>query len=100
MAAISVTGPPVERSEEILTDEALAFIADLQGRFGARRNELLEARQDRRSRIAETGRLDFLYDTARVRTSDWRVAEIPPDLRDRRVEITGPTERKMTINAL
>ena len=60
MAAITVSGPPVERSEEILTDEALAFIADLQGRFGARRNELLEARRDRRARIAETGRLDFL----------------------------------------
>ena len=100
MAAITVSGPEVERSEEILTDEALAFIADLQGRFGARRNELLEARQDRRARIAETGRLDFLYDTARVRTGEWRVAEIPADLQDRRVEITGPTERKMTINAL
>ncbi len=100
MAAITVSGPQVERSEEILTDEALAFIADLQGRFGARRNELLETRQDRRARIAETGRLDFLYDTARVRTGDWKVAEIPVDLRDRRVEITGPTERKMTINAL
>ncbi len=100
MAAITVSGPPVERSEEILTDEALAFIADLQGQFGARRNDLLDSRKDRRARIAATGRLDFLYETARVRTGDWRVAEVPADLRDRRVEITGPTERKMTINAL
>ena len=100
MAAITVSGPPVDRAEEILTDEALAFIADLHGRFGDRRDELLGARRDRRARIAETGRLDFLYETAHMRTSDWRVAEVPADLRDRRVEITGPTERKMTINAL
>ena len=100
MAAITVSGPPVERSEEILTDEALAFIAALHGRFGARRDELLEARQDRRAQITGSGRIDFRYETARVRTGDWRVAEVPADLRDRRVEITGPTERKMTINAL
>ncbi len=100
MAAITVSGPPVERAEEILTDDALAFVADLHQRFGARRNELLEARQDRRVRIAQTGRLGFLYETAHVRTGDWRVAETPVDLQDRRVEITGPTERKMTINAL
>ena len=100
MAAITVSGPPVERAEEILTDDALAFVADLHQRFGARRNELLEARQDRRVRIAQTGRLDFLYETAHVRTGNWRVAETPVDLQDRRVEITGPTERKMTINAL
>src|SRR5688500_558237 len=100
MAAITVSGPPVDRAEEILTDEALAFVADLHRRFGGRRDELLGDRQDRRARIAETGRLDFLYETAQVRMADWKVAETPADLRDRRVEITGPTERKMTINAL
>src|SRR5688500_15981668 len=100
MAAITVSGPPVDRAEEILTDEALAFVADLHRRFGGRRDELLGDRQDRRARIAETGRLDFLYETAQVRMADWQVAEAPADLRDRRVEITGPTERKMAINAL
>ena len=89
MAAITVSGPPVDRAEEILTDDALAFVADLQQRFGERRDELLGARQDRRARIAETGRLDFLYETAHVRTSDWRVAETPagpsrPTRRDHR----------------
>ena len=100
MAAITVSGPPVERAEEILTDDALAFVADLHHRFGGRRDELLAARRERRDRIAESGRLDFLPETAEVRAGDWRVAETPADLRDRRVEITGPTERKMTINAL
>ena len=100
MAAITVSGPPVERAEEILTDDALAFVADLHQRFGARRDELLAARRVRRDRIAATGRLDFLPETAEIRAGDWRVAEAPADFRDRRVEITGPTERKMTINAL
>jgi malate synthase len=100
MPDIIVSGPPVERADEILTDDALAFVADLHRRFGARRDELLAARRERRDRIAAAGRLDFLPETAHVRAGDWQVAETPLDLRDRRVEITGPTERKMTINAL
>ena len=100
MADITVTGGPVERSDEILTPEALAFLADLQTRFGARRDELLQARVKRRATIAETGRLDFLPETAQVRAGDWTVAPIPENFADRRVEITGPTERKMAINAL
>jgi malate synthase len=88
------------RYPEILTDEAVAFVADLQRRFGRRRAQLLAARRQRRDALAQTGRLDFLPQTASIRDDDsWRVAEAPPDLRNRRVEITGPTEAKMLINA-
>jgi malate synthase len=96
----TVDGPPVERSDEVLTPEALAFVADLQRRFGARRDELLRARVARREALAAGGALDFLPDTADVREGDWTVAAPPPALLDRRVEITGPTDRKMAINAL
>jgi malate synthase len=85
---------------DILTDQARAFVEDLQRRFGPRRDELLAARAARREEVARTGRLDFLAHTADVRSGDWRVPPAPADLTDRRVEITGPTERKMTINAL
>ncbi|MDQ4114192.1 MAG: malate synthase A, partial [Actinomycetota bacterium] len=97
---IQITGGDVERGAEILTPEALDFVADLQRRFGARRDELLAARRVRREEVARTGRLDFLPETADVRAGDWTVAAVPEDLQDRRVEITGPTDRKMTINAL
>ncbi len=98
--APQVMGESRERFDEVLTPEALAFVADLQRRFGARRSELLQARVGVREHAAKTGRLDFLDDTKDVREdTDWRVAE-PADLKDRRVEITGPTDRKMLINAL
>jgi malate synthase len=84
----------------VLTPEALAFLAELHRRFAPRRAELLERRKQRRAEIARTATLDFLPDTAAVREGDWRVAEAPPALQDRRVEITGPTDRKMTVNAL
>ncbi|GAA4711149.1 malate synthase A [Pedococcus ginsenosidimutans] len=100
MSDITVTGGPVERSDEVLTPEALAFLAELQTRFGPRRDELLAARRARREEVSKTGRLDFLEETKDVREADWTVAEAPADFRDRRVEITGPTERKMAINAL
>jgi malate synthase len=100
MSQVTVNGPPVERGDEILTPEALAFVGDLQARFGDRRDELLAARRTRRAEIGRTGRLDFLAETADVRAADWQVAPAPADLLDRRVEITGPTERKMAINAL
>ena len=100
-STVTVDAPStVERSEEILTPEALAFLAELQTRFGPRRDELLAARKERRAQVSRTGRLDFLEETKEVREGDWRVAEAPADFRDRRVEITGPTERKMAINAL
>ncbi len=97
---IQATGEPVDRADEILTPDALAFVAQLQRRFGVRRDELLAARRARREEVARTGRLDFLASTASIREGDWTVAPAPADLQDRRVEITGPTDRKMTINAL
>ena len=100
MTVPDVRGPEVERAEEILTDDALAFLADLHERFADRRDELVAARRVRRAQVARSGTLDFLAETAGVRSGDWRVAPVPPALQDRRVEITGPTERKMAINAL
>jgi malate synthase len=100
MVDIQVLGGSVERSEEILTPAALAFVAELHTRFADRRDELVARRAERRAEAAENRRLDFLPETVEVRESDWRVAAAPDDLADRRVEITGPTERKMAINAL
>ena len=97
---VEILGPVEGRFGEILTDEALAFVAGLQREFGARRTELLEARAERQRRLDDGERPDFLDDTRKTREADWRVAETPADLRDRRVEITGPTDRKMVINAL
>jgi malate synthase len=84
----------------VLTDDALAFLGALHERFEPRRRELLEARAARRARIAAGETLDFLPDTRDVREGDWQVAPAPPALQDRRVEITGPVDRKMVINAL
>jgi malate synthase len=84
----------------VLTDEALAFVDDLERRFGPRRRELLEARAQRRERWAAGETLDFLPETREVREGDWTVAPPAPGLEDRRVEITGPVDRKMMINAL
>jgi malate synthase len=100
MSDVRVLGAAVERGDEILTDEALEFLAGLHSSFAATRDELLEARKRRREEAKRTGRLDFLPETKEIRESEWTVAEAPPALRDRRVEITGPTDRKMTINAL
>ncbi|MFD8559103.1 malate synthase A [Streptosporangium canum] len=100
MDGVEITGPPQDRFEEILTPEALAFVAALQREFGARRLELLEARRERQAELSAGGTLDFLPETKHVRESEWRVAPPAPGLEDRRVEITGPVDRKMTINAL
>ncbi|TVT54237.1 malate synthase A [Amycolatopsis rhizosphaerae] len=100
VSEVSVLGGPVERGAEILTPEALEFLAGLHDNFAARRDALLEARGKRREEAKRTGRLDFLPETKEVRESEWQVAGAPAALRDRRVEITGPTDRKMTINAL
>src|SRR5437867_3927408 len=90
-----------ERQEEVLTEAALAFVAELHRRFTPRRDELLARRAERRAEIARTSTLDFLPETAAIRADDsWKVAPSPDALNDRRVEITGPTDRKMTINAL
>ncbi len=97
---ITVSGPPVDGVEEILTPDALEFLADLHERFAGRRDALLARRLQRRDGVAVGEPLDFLDETADIRGGDWRVAPIPEYLADRRVEITGPTDRKMTINAL
>ncbi|MEU7897522.1 malate synthase A [Nonomuraea sp. NPDC049152] len=97
---MEITGPMLDRFEEILTPEALAFVAELHGKFDARRLELLDARQARQAELSAGGTLDFLAETKEVREGEWRVARPAPGLEDRRVEITGPVDRKMTINAL
>ncbi len=97
---VEVHGPAGTDDAHVLSGEALSFLAQLEREFGARRRELLARRADRRAALAAGGPLDFLADTADVREGDWKVAEPPADLRDRRVEITGPAERKMLINAL
>ncbi|MDQ1746204.1 MAG: malate synthase [Frankiaceae bacterium] len=95
-----IVGPSGDRYDEVLTPEAIGFVTDLQRRFGPRRVELLDRRQQRRQQAAQTGKLDFLDETKDVREdTSWRVAPLA-DLTDRRVEITGPTERKMLVNAL
>jgi malate synthase len=86
--------------EIILTPDALAFVAQLAARFSGRVKERLEARQARQRRLDQGEPLQFLPETQAVRESDWQVAPLPSDLLDRRVEITGPTDRKMVINAL
>ena len=101
LSGVEVRAPQDEpRQEEILTPEALAFVADLQRMFGGRRDELMAARAERRTTISETGTLDFLDETKDVREAEWQVAPAPVALQDRRVEITGPTDAKMAINAL
>ncbi|MFJ5772918.1 malate synthase A [Streptomyces sp. NPDC093094] len=96
-----VDAEPLPRQEEVLTDAALAFVAELHRRFTPRRDELLARRAERRAEIARTSALGFLPETAAIRADDsWKVAPAPAALNDRRVEITGPTDRKMTVNAL
>ncbi|MFD5509294.1 malate synthase A [Streptomyces sp. NPDC127051] len=95
-----VDAEPLPRQDEVLTEAALAFVAELHRRFTPRRDELLARRGERRAEIARTSHLDFLPDTAQVREGEWKVAPAPAALNDRRVEITGPTDRKMTVNAL
>jgi malate synthase len=98
---VEIIGPPGDRYDEILTPDALRLIASLQRELGPRRAELLAARETRQVEISAGGTLDFLPGTRQIRDDPaWRVASPAPGLVDRRVEITGPTERKMTINAL
>ncbi|HEX4299377.1 MAG TPA: malate synthase A [Gammaproteobacteria bacterium] len=100
LSALEIRGREAPRQAEILTPKALAFVADLAHRFQPRLKELLKAREARQGRF-DAGELpDFRIDTQKIRESDWRVGDIPADLMDRRVEITGPVERKMIINAL
>jgi len=85
---------------QILSDDALSFVAKLHRAFEGRRQELLAKRQARQKDF-DAGKLpDFLPDTKQIRESEWKICSQPKDLLDRRVEITGPTDRKMVINAL
>ncbi len=97
---LQITGSFEEAFAEILTPEACTFLIELHQQFNQRRIELLQARQDRQQAIDEGQLPDFLPETRHIRESDWKVAPLPPDLLDRRVEITGPVDRKMIINAL
>ncbi|MBX6364917.1 MAG: malate synthase A [Gemmatimonadetes bacterium] len=97
---VRIVGARVDGAERVLTPGALEFVALLQRRFDARRRELLRAREARQAALDAGARPGFLEETREIREAAWRVAEAPPDLRDRRVEITGPAERKMIINAL
>jgi malate synthase len=98
---VEITGPSGDRYDEILTPDALKLIASLHREFNGRRRELLAARAERQQQLSEGGTLTSLPGTRHIREDpDWRVAPPAAGLVDRRVEITGPTERKMTINAL
>jgi len=98
--AIRVLGPKVEGFERILTPEALRFVADLQREFNPTRERLLRRRRERQAELDRGARPEFLSSTRRIRETDWKVAPTPKDLQRRWVEITGPTDRKMLINAL
>ncbi len=97
---VQILGEMTPAFAEILTPDALAFVAKFQRAFGNRREECLQNRQARQTALDRGEALDFLPETKQIREGDWTCAPIPPDLLDRRVEITGPTDRKMVINAL
>ncbi|MCB8926778.1 MAG: malate synthase A [Ardenticatenaceae bacterium] len=97
---VKLTGELHSQFDRILTPEALDFVASLDEQFQERRQELLQKRVLRQARLDAGEMPNFLPETAEIRQSDWKVAAIPTDLMDRRVEITGPVDRKMVINAL
>jgi malate synthase len=99
-ASLELRGAIEPGFDEVLTPDALDFVAKLQREFGERRRELLDARAERRARLAAGENLDFLSGTVDVRAGDWRVPPAPPDMQQRWIEITGPTDRKLVINAL
>jgi malate synthase len=97
---VEILGSKVERADEVLTPLALQLLGSLHRRFNGRRLELLDARAVRQAEFDAGALPDFPAHTARLRAAEWRVAPVPADLADRRVEITGPVDRKMIINAL
>ena len=97
---VEILGPKIERADEVLTPLALQLLGSLHRRFNGRRLELLAARAERQAAFDDGALPGFSAATAGVREGDWRVAPVPADLTDRRVEITGPVDRKMIINAL
>ncbi len=100
LPGISLLDPDHRLRDEVLNPKALAFVADLARTFQPRIETLLEARRRVQANLDAGQRLDFLPETCAIREGDWTVAPLPEDLRDRRVEITGPPDRKMVINAL
>src|SRR3954469_22684555 len=88
------------RQSEVVTDRALEIVARLHRELDETRRELLGRRAERQAELDAGGTLDFLPETEDVREGDWKVSEAPADMQNRRVEITGPTDRKMVINAL
>ena len=100
LPGVRVEAPAIDGAERVLPGDALAFLVDLERRFRAERQRLLALRVERQARL-DAGELpDFLPETSAVRNGEWKVAPIPADLQDRRVEITGPVDRKMVVNAL
>jgi malate synthase len=97
---VEITAEITPEFSEVLTHDALVFVAKLQREFGARRDQALERRKNRQLQFDAGQMPDFLAETKHIRENDWTCAPIPKDLQDRRVEITGPTDRKMVINAL
>src|SRR5579862_5103141 len=100
LSGVEIRGDLQPGFEQILTPEAVGFIAELERRFGPERQRLLALRADQQARLDRGEKPDFLKDTAKIRDADWTVAPLPADVLDRRVEITGPVDRKMIINAL
>src|SRR5262245_1972888 len=97
---IAIAGPETERAAEVLTPESLEFVARLHRELNPRRIELLDARAQRWNRLRAGELPGFLTDTRGVREANWRIPPTPADLSERKVEITGPVDRKMMINAL
>lgn len=100
ISRIEIKGAAKKGYEQILTPDALSFFAKLQRKFGPERKRLLALREERKARLDAGEKPDFLPETAHIREGDWTVAPLPADILDRRTEITGPTDRKMVINAL
>jgi malate synthase len=100
LPGVEILAPITENHAGILSPEAIDFIVDLQRTFNVRRKEMLNARAERQRRLDAGERPKFLEETRSIRESEWTVAPMPADLIDRRVDITGPVDRKMIINAL
>src|SRR5580704_16148282 len=100
LPGVQIVGARDKQTDKIMTQEAIQFFVDLERHFGPRRRECLAARGERQKKLDAGERPDFLPQTAEIRKDNWTVAPLPADLLDRRVEITGPVDRKMIINAL
>src|SRR6516164_3391274 len=99
LKGLELSAKTVSDGAQILTDDALSFIASLHNRFNSARENLLSQRIKRQAELDQGIKPDFLKETEPVRSANWKVCDAPDDLQDRRVEITGPVEKKMMINA-